>query len=305
MSFSKDAKNDLCALPVKNTCCRRALLYGMLLCGNVFTQEKIRLITEHERTSELILHLLREVYAVEGNLYISEKKSGSERISSYKLTVSARDDLKKIFAECALPEECEGAVNPNLFLCDDCFRYFLRGAFLTAGTVTDPMTGYRVEFIFENEHLALSIYELLDGLGVSPKFARRKTSFVVYIKESENVEDLLTYIGASQASLAIMNTKILRDIRNAQNRLSNCDTANIAKMTGKAQQHIRMIRALRAAGVLSALSEEVQITAHLREENPEASLEELAALHDPPITKSGVNHRLSKIAEVYKKLDES
>ena len=303
MSFCKDTKNDLCALPCKSKCCRRALLYGMLLCGNVFMPEKIRLLTEHERTSELILHLLKELYGVRGNLYISEKKSGSQKISSYKLTVSAREDLQKIFADCALPDDCEGAVNPNLFVCDECFRYFLRGAFLTAGTVTDPMTGYRIEWIFENAHLAHSMFELLDGLGSQPKFTKRKTSFVVYVKDSEQVEDLLTYIGASQATLAIMNAKILREIRNAQNRISNCDAANISKATGKAQVHIRMIKGLREAGVYEDLPQDVKVTALLREEHPESSLSELAALHDPPITKSGVNHRLARIAAEYEKLN--
>ena len=301
MSFGKDTKNDLCALPVKKPCCRAALLYGMLLCGNVFSPEKIRLVTEHERTSALILHLLSDVYGVRGSVYINEKKSGDRKISSYKLTVSARDDLKKIFAECALPPDCEGAVNPELFKCDECFRYFLRGAFLTAGTVTDPMSGYRLELTFENEHLALTMQELLSSFGFSAKYAKRQSSFVIYLKESENVEDFLTYVGASQASLAVMNAKIYKDIRNAQNRLSNCDAANINKMTGKAQEHIRMIRALRRTGAFDALPEDLKTTAALREENPMASLALLAELHDPPITKSGVNHRLAKIAEQYEK----
>ncbi len=302
MSFCKDTKNDLCALPCRSKCCKKALLYGMLLSGNVFVPEKIRLITGHERTSELILSLLKEVYGISGNLYISEKKAGEEKVNSYKLTVSAREDLKKIFEDCALPEDCEGAVNPELFLCDDCFRYFLRGAFLTAGTLTDPMSGYRLELTFENVHLANTLLELLLNYGFAAKYAKRKTSAVVYIKESEDIEDFLTFIGASQAALTIMNTKIYKDIRNVQNRISNCDTANIKKMTGKAQEHIKMIKALRDAGVLATLAEDLQVTAVLREENPEASLAELAALHDPPITKSGVNHRLLKIVGYYERL---
>jgi DNA-binding protein WhiA len=276
----------------------------MLLSGNVFVPEKIRLVTENEKTAHLILHLLQEIYGVQGNLYVSEKKAGEGKISSYKLTVSAKEDLKKLFAEYAPGGDWEGAVCPALFSCEECFRLFLRGAFLTAGTVTDPNAGYRLELIFENAHLATTILELLDRYGLSPKYTRRKTSHVVYIKESENVEDFLTCIGASGAALAIMNVKIMKDIRNAQNRRSNCDAANIYKMTGKAQEHIRMIKALRDAGVYDLLAKELQITAELRETYPETSLQDLAALHEPPITKSGVNHRLKKIAEQYERLEQ-
>ena len=152
MSFCQDTKNDLCALPCKRKCCKRALLYGMLLSGNLFTKDKIKLITENERTSQLILYLLKEVFGVKGNLYISEKKAGDGKISSYKLTVSAKNDLQRIFEECALPEDCEGAVSPEMIRCDECFRHFMRGTFLTAGTLTDPMAEYRLELIFEDRH---------------------------------------------------------------------------------------------------------------------------------------------------------
>ena len=302
MSFSKDTKNDLCALPVKKLCCKRALLYGMLLCGNVFSPEKIRLITENERVSQAIIRLLREVYGVKGNLYISEKKAPEGRISSYKITVSAREDLIKIFMDCNLPPDSEIALNPALFCCEDCFRHFLRGCFLTSGMITDPMSGYRLELIFENAALTDAVGELLGAYGFSAKKTRRKTSALLYIKESEGIEDFLTFIGASQASLAIMNAKILKDIRNSENRKANCDAANINKMTGRAQQHIRAINALIKAGVFELLPEELQKTAILRRENPEASLEELAAMHDPPISKSGVNHRLTKISDRYERL---
>ncbi len=301
MSFCQETKNDLCALPVKSKCCKKAFLYGLLLSGNVFMPEKIRLVTENEKTVQLILHFLKELYGIQGNLYVSEKKSGEGKISSYKLTVSAKADLQTLFAEYAGEGDWEGAVSPNMFHCEECFRHFLRGAFLTAGTATDPNSGYRVELIFENAYLASTIVELLDKYGLSPKYTTRKTSHVVYIKESENVEDFLTTIGASGAALTIMNVKIMKDIRNAQNRRSNCDAANIFKMTGKAQEHIRMIKALMSAGVFELLSEELQITATIRLEHPESSLMELAQLHDPPITKSGVNHRLKKIAEQYEK----
>ena len=304
MSFCKDTKNDLCALPCKNRCCKKALLYGMLLCGNKFSIEKIRLITEHERTSEIILQLLRTVYGINGNLYISEKKSGERKVSSYKLTVAVKEDLKKIFDDCTLPEDCDGAINPQLLVCQDCLRYFLRGSFLTAGTLSDPQTGYRMEFVFEDTHLAITMEELLSSFGFSARHVLRKSGCTVYIKDSESIEDFLTYIGASQAALTIMNMKIYRDIRNEQNRRSNCDTANISKMTEKAQALIKVIKALKNAEMFDQLPTELQKTAMLRLENPEASLAELAEMHQPPISKSGINHRFEKITEFYKKMTD-
>ena len=302
MSFSMDTKNDLCALPVKKLCCKRAMLYAMLISGNLFSPERIRLITENERVSQTILRLLREVYGVRGNLYISEKKAGEGKKSSYKITVAARDDLRKIFIDCNLPPDAITGINMSLFVCEDCFRHFMRGCFLTAGMLTDPMTGYRMELIFENKALCGAIRELLSAYGFDAKYTTRKTSYVLYIKESEGIEDFLTFIGATGASLVIMNAKIYKDIRNTQNRLANCDTANINKMTGRAQQHIRAIKALSDAGRLDYLPSELKQTARLRLENPEASLEDLAKMHEPPLTKSGVNHRLTKLLETASKL---
>lgn len=295
---------DLCAIPIKKMCCKRALLYGTLISGNLFTHEMIRLVTENERVSQAIIRLLREVYGVKGELTIGEKKTKDTRISSYRITVSRKEDLIKIFMDCNLPSDSETAINPALFCCEDCVKHFLRGCFLTAGMLTDPMNGYRLELIFEDERLMENLGELLAAYGLSPKYQKRKASYVLYFKESAEIEDLLTFIGASKATLAIIEAKIYRDIRNTQNRRANCDAANINKMTLIAQQHIKAIRALKELGLFDLLNDELKITAQLRVDDPEASLKELAERHDPPISKSGVNHRLTKICEAYKKAEE-
>ncbi|MBQ9468436.1 MAG: DNA-binding protein WhiA [Clostridia bacterium] len=304
MSFSQETKSDLCGIPVKKLCCKRALLYGMLLCGNLFSPEMIRLVTENERVSQSIVHLLREVYGARAGLTIGEKKTKNGVISSYRIAVSSKEDLIKIFMDLNLPPDCETAINPSLFICEDCVKHFLRGCFLTAGMLTDPQNGYRLELIFESEPIMKTVGELLSAYGLSPKYTGRKASFVLYFKESEEIEDLLTFIGASRAALAIMNAKIFRDIRNTQNRRANCDAANISKMTLKAQQYIRAIRTLRELGLFDGMNEELKTTALLRLDDPEASLADLAARHDPPITKSGVNHRLIRICEYCRRVEE-
>ena len=298
MSFSKDTKNSLCAFALKNGCCRLSLLYGILLFGNSFERKRIRLITENERTSELVMRILRECFDINGNLYISEKHSGGVRRSSYKVTVSASADLKKIFSSFGYSEdEPLDRMHPELFVCSECVRSFLRGVFLAGGTISDPESesGYRLDITAENDGLIDDLIELLSAYGISPKRASRKTTNVAYFNESEPLEDFLTFIGAGQAALTLMNVKVMREVRNNQNRASNCDVANIGKTTAAAQEIIRMIKLLQSTGRFDTLPDDIKATAKLRFDNPEASLVELASLHEPPISKSGVNHRLAKL----------
>ena len=139
------------------------------------------------------------------------------------------------------------------------------------------------------------ITEILTELGLDPKTTDRKGSFSIYFKNSNDIEDFLTVIGAPHAALDLMNAKIMRDIRNNENRRSNCDASNIFRSTGAADTQMRAIKKIMDSGRLSLLSADLQKTALIRYENPECNLMEIAALHEPPLTKSGVNHRLQRI----------
>lgn len=309
ISFSQETKNHLCSINYKKQCCKVALLYGILILSNTFTREKIRLITENERLSTLTIRLLKSCFSVEGNLYISQKSLGGQKFNSYKITVSNKEDLGKIFSGFGYEagEEIE-EIKDGLFLCEGCLPAFIRGAFLTGGTISDPQktSGYHLEISSPNEQLLNKVHEKMLEAGLSPKFGMRKSSHsqnkkypVIYFKESEAIEDFLTYIGAPQAALNIMNVKIYKDIRNNENRRSNCDTANIYKMTEAAQAQIKAINYFRTEnGEFARLTPDLETTARLRLMYPTASLQELGDLHEPKITKSGVNHRLKKIMEL-------
>lgn len=190
----------------------------------------------------------------------------------------------------------------ELFVCDNCPRCFLRGAFLACGSVSDPQTGrYQLELALPDGESADFVARLLEGFDLSPARTFRGDKTVLYFRDNENITDFLNVVGAQKASYTFVNVKIKREFENDANRQANCDIANISRAVGAAQEQIEAIEGLRRLEKLDRLSPPLRETALLREENRDCTLTELAALHDPPITKSGVNHRLARIIALYKK----
>ena len=159
------------------------------------------------------------------------------------------------------------------------------------------MTGYHLEIKFKDAKIAKRIYQVLVEEGIPPKIVNRKTSVGLYYKNSGGIEDMLTYLGGMKSLFDLMNAKIERDIRNSVNRSTNCVAGNISKSVDAAQKQIAAINEIESAGKLAMLPDELFDTAKLRMDNPSASLAELARLHNPPISKSGLTHRISKIIE--------
>ena len=199
---------------------------------------------------------------------------------------------------CQSAKLCGLDLTPPVLLCTECGGAYFAGVFISHGTMTDPQKDYRLELVFADSAAADLVADIMQSRGFAPKRTARGNSYILYISDSTAVEDFLVYMGATSASMSIMNAKIFRDIRNTQNRRANCDTANIFKATATAQTHIRAINTLIAAGKIDSLPPELRDTASLRVQYPEASLAELAAMHSPPITKSGLNHRLRRIVNV-------
>ena len=174
---------------------------------------------------------------------------------------------------------------------------FLSGAFLACGAVSDPEKGYRVEFATQHQPLADDLAALLAEVLAPPKRTVRRNDYLLYYKESENIEDLLTYLGAPKSSLELMEVKIVKELRNRVNRATNCETANISKTVNAALAQIEDIRLIEASGGVGALDEELRELARLRLQNPDMSLRELGQALTSPISRSGVNHRLRRISE--------
>ena len=182
---------------------------------------------------------------------------------------------------------------------EDCCRAsFLRGCFFAGGSVTDPSKRYHLELTSSHLQASRELEVLLRESGYPPKSVTRNGSAVTYFKQSDQIEDFLTLIGAPAAAMRIMSTKVEKGIRNSVNRRLNCDSANLDKAVEAAQSQGAAIRRLEASGQLERLPDKLRETAALRLEYPELSLSELAETFDPPVTKSCLNHRLRKLVEL-------
>ena len=175
---------------------------------------------------------------------------------------------------------------------------FLAGAFLACGSIIDPNKEYHLEFVTPYYNLSNDLQDILLLIGVTAKRSERKGVHVLYIKESENIEDILTFMGAIKSSLEIMNIKILKDVRNKANRIANCDSANIEKTVNASAKQVEDINLIEKNGSFSELSDDLREIAEIRLEYPELSLRELGQMLKNPIGRSGANHRMKKISQI-------
>jgi DNA-binding protein WhiA len=195
------------------------------------------------------------------------------------------------------------ALHVNMPIVEDecCKASFLRGAYLAGGSVTDPEKGYHLELATTHQSVAAESFLLLsEALGFDPKKAKRGGGQVLYFKQSDQISDCLTFLGAPVAAMGIMEAKLEKELNNKINRRCNCDDANISKVVEAAQEQLAAIRTLRLRGVVEQLPNKLQQAIIAREKNPEASLSELAAMMEPPISKPAMNHRLKKLLELAK-----
>ena len=188
---------------------------------------------------------------------------------------------------------------------DCCKASFLRGAFLAGGSVTSPAKSYHMELASTHQSVIRECDALVrDTLGFSPKTASRAGGKVLYLKQSDLISDFLTYLGAPVAAMGIMEAKLEKELNNKVNRCCNCDDANTSKVVEAAQEQLAAIRVLREKEMVEALPGKLQAAVYAREENPEATLTELAVMMEPPITKPAMNHRLKRIVEIAREVRE-
>lgn len=294
MSFSLSVKEDLMGISMKSTCCRRAALYGAML-GAEIRDGTLFFSTEHEEISNYISKLLREFFkkdpSVEFKIYVGRPKYTlrfeSSKLVGYLYAVEKGDgDMLSLLGK----------------TCPSCAQALLRGAFLAFGTVNDPTVSYHAEFSVPNADRAEKLDAFLAELGLSARKISRGNKVGLYYKSSAAIEELFAEMGESRAVFALVNAKIERDIRNNENRATNCDARNIARSVSASQKQIAAIIRLSDCGMLDGLEEDLKKTAEFRMKYDELSLAELAAKHEPPISKSGLNHRLAKLCELAEKI---
>ena len=297
VSFSAAAKAEICRVPVHHSCCALAQCFGVLLFANSFSMDGIRIITESREFAYILPKLFKKAFDMDFDSYPSLASSG-------KLVFSI-DEPEKIrwIMECYgfSPDTLSLHVNLPIVEEECCRAAFLRGAFLAGGSVTDPAKGYHLELTTTHMSVAretdVLIREIMD---FAPKTASRGGGQVLYFKQNERISDFLAYLGASVASMGIMEAKLEKELNNKVNRRCNCDDANLSKVVEAAMEQIAAIQVLREKGVFDKLPAKLQQAAVAREENPEAALTELAGLMEPPITKPAMSHRLKRLVELAK-----
>lgn len=292
MSFCSDIKTELSAIRVSH-CCMQALTYGLLLFGRAFKPQKISMQSENEAVTRLYATMIQKSYDVSVKVNKGESKN-----VTYRAEVTDEIDRLKILASVDFGM-VEGKISHEFFNRACCEAAFVRGAFLSCGQMSDPEKSYRVDFPVKSEALATELRDILLRHEVSANISTRGSGYVVYIKRSEMIINLLALMGASVRSLELIETTIIKEANNKTNRIFNCDGANINKTIEASFKQRTAIEYLIKREMLSSLPEELISAANLRMEYPESSLKELCKNSPEPITVSGLNHRLKKIIEIY------
>lgn len=299
MSFCQEVKRELCRVEPKKLHCREAALYGVLRLSRTFPQEEVVFKTENKFFADRFAQQL----AVFGTLV--EVRSDLRRLKGDVpvYTVCVADEYQRQLLSRHFSLEAPG-LHPALVERPCCQAAFLREIFLAFGSVTNPEREYHLEINALNPMLAEELFLLAQGAGIRFKTTRRKGCEILYLKESEQIEDFLTFLGATRSALRMMDVKVMKDVRNKVNRATNCETANLKKTVSAAGSQVQDIRYILEKRGLSWLDEDLRELALLRVENEDLSLRELAGRLSVPLSRSGVNHRLRRIAEAAQKLRE-
>lgn len=312
MSFSIKVKNELANHISNATHCRIAELAALIsMCGSVMIDEnnnyKIRIKTETQPTAEKIKKLLWKTFKVDVD--ISTRENAYSKVGrTYTLLVGDHQQALKILKATKLINENNEigenfSITNNIVIMKDCCkRAFIRGAFMAAGSISDPNKSYHFEIKCNSEKKAKQLIELLENYNIDGKMVARKGGYVVYIKEGEGIVDVLNVMEAHVSLMEMENVRILKGMSNYYNRQVNCETANIKKTVATSVRQIDDIDFIIQNKGIDYLPEKLQDIAWVRKENPDASLQELGEMLDPPLGKSGVNHRLRKICQIAQEL---
>jgi len=305
MSYASELKTELCKAVPQNSCCLKAECYGLLLFGRNFSKKAITITTENDAAAHRVAQLTAEICGTFVDITTSDHRR-KEQKSAFTVAVTGEDQRIAVLSCFGhTGNEISLRINRANLENECCTSAFLRGVFLSCGTVTDPQKDYHLEFVVPFMNLAKDLSALISEafeLSMQPGFINRKGSYVIYIKGSERIADLLTFMGAGNAAMELMQAKMLKDIRNNVNRKTNFETANIDKTVQAAFEQVNAIQKILDSSGLLALPEELQELAMLRYRNPDMSLRELGESLSEPLSRSGVNHRLQRIAEIAREI---
>lgn len=287
MSFSSEVKEELERVIPDSRHCQLAELAAIIHFGCRVVQEedgerKITLLSENLFVTRKYFTLLKKTFII----------NNADKVLQ----------AIKVLDEGGTLHQLSGEISPLLVRNSCCRRAFLRGAFLCIGSMSNPRKGYHLEFVCEYESQARQIQKTICGFEIDAKIVRRKKYYVVYLKEGAGIVDLLNVMGAHKSLMLLENLRVEKEVRNSVNRQVNCEAANITKMVRAAGKQIEDILLLQKSYGLSNLPDNLRQMAEVRLEHPESSLQELGKYLDPPVGKSGVNHRLRKLSEMAERI---
>ncbi len=293
MSLAHRIKSEICSNRPFRQRRQRAMACGLLSFGGRFDRDAISIHTEHRKVARLYADSITDLVGISGSITVQEIRRGDRR-SIFAVKVDSSADRAAVLLAFGRDADLEVWPVPDS---PDEIPAFLSGAFLACGGISDPEKSYHLEFATQRKELCALLEQLLAGQIAAPKATVRRNDYLLYYKESEQIEDLLTLIGAPRSALELMEVKIVKDLRNKVNRATNCETANITRTVNTAVEQIEDIRLIEQSGGIGMLPEELQELARLRLSGADLSLRQLGEQLSPPISRSGVNHRLKRISE--------
>ena len=314
MSFSSEVKDELSRQMAQARHCQIAETAAIIsLCGRILISSEdnycIKIHTENIAVARKYFTLLKKTFqadteiSIKQNVYLKKSRT-------YTVTVAKHEDAMRILKAVRLIDKYQ-EIGENLSVVGNlvvqqtcCKRAFLRGAFLATGSISDPEKSYHFEIVCATMAKAEQLQEIMAVFGIEAKIIRRKRYFVVYIKEGSQIVDILNVMEAHVALMNLENVRILKEMRNSVNRRVNCETANINKTVSAAVKQVEDIRYIQDTIGFGKLAEGLEEIALKRLEYPEATLKELGLMLNPPVGKSGVNHRLRKLGSIADALRE-
>ena len=309
MSFSATVKNDLARVVSQQKCCKKAEFIAFLRsCGNIHIGSRntvsLSLTSEHSKTARKMYSLAKDVFGLETEIIV-HRKARLKKNQVFLLNIPPQPGIKDVLLLLNIKDESQlwhhqGEITKDLVNNKCCPRAYLRGAFLGGGSINDPQGEYHLEFSCSDQNHAVFIKELLADFEINGKMTKRKQTFIVYLKYSEEIVKLLNIMGSHRSLLEFENTRIVKDMRNQINRQVNCENANLNKVVKAGLKQVEDIKDIDRYLGLKNLPKNLKEMAYLRLENPDSSLSELSEyLH---IGRSGINHRLRRISEIAEEL---
>ncbi len=309
MSFTADVKDELARVTPVCSHCEKATLAALIrIEGTLFFsgmgKYRLEIATDMPSVARVIIKLLHGIYDLKTNLTV--RRSVLHKTPNYLIEVATQPKLEEALRDLGVlsDEGLELGIKPELVEKQCCAAAYLRGAFLGSGFIANPRGDFHFEITVESQALAEGLVELMEKKGINARIMSRRSSYMVYLKSGNAILEFLAFTGAHQCALALENERVIKSIRNDVNRATNAEIANQAKSVNAKMKQVADIRKVVEAYGMDNLPTALQEYIKLRITHPDATLKELGEYSDPPLSKSAIYHRVRRIEEMARALEE-